>query len=68
VVKSGLEKRMVIPYLILNDGTRVDIGVKVGGSGDPSTGEIKMHCILNNIVDIEKVVGIEIDGQEIMFN
>jgi len=49
-------------YLILNDGTKVDIGNKLGGGYEGKTGKIILYGFSKNLVDADKVTGIEIWG------
>ena len=49
-------------YLILNDGTKVDIGKKLGGGYVEKTGKITLEGNSKTLVDADKVMGIELWG------
>lgn len=47
-------------YLILSDGTTIDMGNKIGGSYSSKTGKFSISILLGTLADADDVVGIKI--------
>jgi len=52
-------------YLILSDGTKVDVGQKIGGGYNSNTGIFSLDSYLSTLVDADDVTEVEIWGETI---
>lgn len=66
VEKNGYNKKSIRPILLFDDGSKVDAGVKLSGGYD-GLGKFSFDIALQTVIDVDHLIGIEIDGQQILF-